>query len=177
MDTVRVLSALVTQFTPQECRILMGMLNKASRLERHGFSFLEKVYFRLGDPYLTNYYHGYVMGTGIENTILILGAKAMDGRRPMVAHLAADSVIPSRKWRKLKLKLIDAGRINDPELRRKKLVHSAAVDYEPPSIDSSQQDLEEHLKAKAGTKVVRRKGSLDVTLKVRRHGEEAVGDE
>lgn len=140
---------------------------------------MQKVYFRLGDPYLANYYCGYVMGTGIEDTVLIIGSKALNAKKPMVAHLSAGSVVPSSKWKKLRSRLIDAGRINDPESRRKKLHLSVVDTYEPPTIDSSQAELEGQLKA--GSSLVHRKagrkGGMDVTIKIRRHGESAAEDE
>lgn len=147
----------------------MGMLNKASRLEKFGFTYMEKVYFHVGDRYLNNFYSGHVMATGIENTLLIIGAKQLDSKTPLLAHLPADSVYSLKKFKRLRVSMIEKGLINDPEARRKKLPRNVEVDYEPPTIDSSQYSLEESLRPKIGkrkgiTTTRREGGGKDIKL-------------
>lgn len=143
LDTFRILAAVIRSFSPQESRVLMGILHKSNRLEKFGFNFLDKVYFRLGDEYLNNFYSGYVLAVGIERTLLIIGAKQLENKRPMIAHLEADSVYSVDKFRRVKKRLVENGLLNDPETRRLKLPRTVDVDYEPPTIDSAQTLLQE----------------------------------
>lgn len=147
LDTFRILSAVIRSFSPQENRVLMGILHKSNRLEKFGFNFLDKVYFRLGDEYLNNFYSGYVLAVGIERTLLIIGAKQMENKRPMIAHLEATSVYSVDKFKRVKKRLIENGMINDPETRRLRLPRMVDVDYEPPTIDSAQSILQERATA------------------------------
>lgn len=167
-DTLRVLATLVSQFNAQECRVLIGTLNKASRLEKYGFTYMEQVYFQVGESYLGNFYRGHVLAPGINETLLIIGAKQVDARAPTLAHLPADSVISAKKFKKLRSRLISQGRINDPQARRKRLPIMTHVDYEPPTIDAAQDVLGELNKVptrRSNLKVV--KGG-DVKLVLRR---------
>lgn len=171
-----VLAVLVSNFTPQQSRVFMGLLKGAGSLEKHGFSFLQKVYFRLGEDYLDNYYTGYVMGTGLNQTLMIVGQSFFKAlRSPLVAHLGASSVLSAESFAKRKKRLIKEGKLYVPRKAHKSNV--TAPDYTPPSIETS-ADVLEAIAAKAAGKKMKRKGVLEVDLsKVRSRVDDGEGDD
>jgi hypothetical protein len=140
--TFRALSVFLSVFKPSEKRILMGLLKTASKLEKYNLHFMQKVYFRAGDNYLCNYMQGHALGVG-DGVILVIGNKVLDGAsKPVAGQLDPKSVISAERFASVRKKLIAEGRINDPAQRKRRIAVTKVEDYEPPTIDTRQEDLE-----------------------------------
>jgi hypothetical protein len=151
-ETFSMLASTIASMTPKQCRVLMGLLKTAGSLEKFGFTFLQKVYFRLGPDYLDNYYSGYVLGTGVDKTISIVGKSYFKGaKKPVIASILQDSVVSVEVFKKRKKKLLAEGKLYEP---RKVHKNEITEDYEPPTIETAQETLEEMAKY-AGKKRVK----------------------
>lgn len=164
-ETFAVLSSILTTFTPQQSRIFMGLLKSAGSLEKHGFTFLQKVYFRVGQDYLDNYYSGYVLGVGVDHSIMLVGKSYFtSAKRAVTASLLKENVLTIDQFKKLRKKLAASGKLYEPRKIHKNNIKSTD-DYEPPTIETAQDLLEEQAK-RIGKKRINKKGELK-TLEVR----------
>ena len=135
------LATIISHFSPQQSRILMGLLKSAGSLEKHDLTFLEKVYFRLGEDYLDSYYSGFVLGVGLNNTLMIVGSSFLTGiKHPIIAHLDPTSVLNVEGFRKKQKNLIRHGLMYVPRKPHRNDV--TVVNYTPPSIETSSDVLE-----------------------------------
>lgn len=140
-ETFGILASIVSHFSPQQSRILMGLLKSAGSLEKHGLNFLEKVYFRLGEDYLDSYYSGYVLGSGLNNSLMIVGSSFLTAvKHPIIAHLEATSVMSTSGFAKKKKALLNQGKLYVPRKPHRNDVTAAG--YVPPTIETSREVLE-----------------------------------
>lgn len=157
-DTFAVLASLVSSFSPAQSRVLMGLLKTAGSLDKYGYSFLQKVYFRLGEDYLDNYYSGYVLGVGMEKTVSIVGKAFFKGdKRPIMATLMPESVLDTEEFKKRRKKLMASGKLYEPRKARK---NDISDEYMPPTIETAQETLDEMAK-RSGKKRIKN-GKLKV---------------
>lgn len=173
------LTSILATFSPQQSRVLMGLLRSAGSLEKYGYSFLDKVYFRSGDDYLDNYFSGYILGVGYQGTLAVVGGSFFTSiRNPVVAYLLPESFVRPEVFAKRKKRLIKEGKLYAPRKPHKNVIKDG--DYEPPTMETSPEALEQAarqvFKAKAkGKNPV--PGSLKVNLKEKPSDEEIEDDE
>lgn len=139
-DTFAVLAALLARMSPQQSRILMGLLKSVGSLDKYGYTFLEKVYFKVGDDYLDNYFSGRILGVGLNGTIAVVGENYFHtAKSPLVAYVFPDSLLSSEKFKKRKTQLEKQGLVYAP---RKPHRNKVEGDYEPPTMETSPELLE-----------------------------------
>lgn len=118
----------------------MGLLKAAGSLEKYGYTFLEKVYFRVGDDYLDNYFYGHVLGLGVNGTLAIVGATYFANvKSPMTAYLFPDSVYGHAAFVKKRSRLEKHGLLYAPRRPKKNDISDG---YEPPTMETSPELLE-----------------------------------
>lgn len=160
------LASIISTFSPQQSRVLMGLLKSAGSLEKFGFTFAQKVYFRIGEDYLDNYFSGHVLGVGVDNNISLVGLSYFSSSKmQVIASVFKSSILSVEEFKARKKKLIDSGRLYAPRLPKKNDLKQG-VDYEPPTIETSQELLEQ-LAAKT-RKSMKKKGkirTLEIKLK------------
>ena len=140
-QTFSILSTIISDFTPQQSRILMGLLKSAGSLEKHGLSFLEKVFFRLGEDYLDSYYSGYVFGSGLNHSLMIVGSSFLTGvKHPIIAHLEPSSVLSVEAFKRKHKFLVQHGKLYVPRKPHRNDV--TTINYIPPTIETSREVLE-----------------------------------
>lgn len=162
-ETFGLLASILSHFSPQQSRVFMGLLKSAGSLEKHGFTFLERVYFRLGEDYLDTYYSGFVLGAGIQHNLMIVGSSFFTGiKHPVIAHLDAASVFNKKAFTKKQAQLTKAGKLYVP---RKPQRNTITIDYTPPSIESSKEMLEAMAQKGGGKKKRPTNGVMEVDLK------------
>lgn len=150
-ETFSVLSAIVAACKPQQAMILMGLFREHASLHRKtGFSLMQKVYFSLGSgEFLSDYYAGFVLGLAPHERVLIVGTQYFSNQRSsMVASLDVSSVLDRSKFEKRARRLINTGRVNPPRAREPMEVPPDVAKYEPPTIESSQEILEQNAAGK-----------------------------
>lgn len=140
--TIQTIAGLVSSFTPQQSRVMMGLMRNASSLERRGFSFLQQVYFALGTgESLDSYYRGWVFAAGPDRTIQVVGQSFVHrGSTACSAVLSQDSLLTWKKFKAIRNRLIASGALEALPPRRKREL--SADDYIPPTLDSQIEELE-----------------------------------
>lgn len=150
-------SLLVANMRPSSLRVLAGVIKSAPALSRKGFSLFEKVYFAVGNPkYLSNYFSGYVISSGVTGDLVLVAGSLRKSARMVTASLAIDSVLTLEQFVKLRSKLIEKGALIDPETVRTKFKPkkgTKAEDYEPPTIDTAQDDPKLAEKLRKGVRI------------------------
>ncbi len=127
------LATTMATLTPQQSRVLMGLLKAQSSLERTGFTFLQKVYFKVGEEYLENYHSGYVLSKGHENTIMVVGEQYLGNNTSSpIAFLLKESILTWDKFKKKKESCIQKGLVLQP----KRIRVYENDKYEPPTLDT-----------------------------------------
>lgn len=150
-DTFSQLYSLLSSFTPQQNRVLMGLLKTQTQVEKSGFTFLQKVYFLLGhSEYLENYYSAYVMGVGPDKEILLVGRDYLRNHKsPVVAQMMADSLMTFEEFKERRRYLQSSGKLSSvkrlSEQDKYRLMDS---DYVPPTIETSAEELEKKASVK-----------------------------
>lgn len=140
------LASILSSFSPQQSRILMGLLRSAGSLEKHGYSFLDRVYFRSGDDYLDNYFSGFILGVGYNGTLALVGSTFFTTvRNPVIAYLLPESVFPVEVFEKKKKKLVKEGKLYTPRKPHKNVITDDH--YEPPTIETAQETLDQAARA------------------------------
>lgn len=136
------MAALVSTFSSQQARVFMGLLKGASSLEKMGLTFMQKVYFCTGTDSLENYYSGFVLCTGPDKSIMLVGRDYLKcNNSSMVASLAKSSLITSKEeFDAVKDDLVARGRIRAANEKLKKAM--SKIDYEPPTFDTDPSVLE-----------------------------------
>ena len=166
------LASILSTLSPQQSRVLMGLLKSAGSLEKFGFQFLQKVYFRAGDDYLDNYFRGVVLGTGFEGTLAVVGVNFFtSSRASVIAYLFPDSVLSSDQFYRRRKKLFNSGALYAPRKPHRNDI--VTVEYEPPTFESSAEALE--AAAKAIKKVKRPPGKVgNLEVKFRKDDKKTV---
>lgn len=135
--SIGILFSIFSSLTPKQSRILAGLLSKSSGLEKHGFSFLEKVYFCAGDDWLENYFCGHVISDDPHGNILIVGTKFFtELKTNMIASMRSKSLLNKKQFAEKKAALFESGKIIQDK-RKPKIRPSVDIDYEPPTIESN----------------------------------------
>lgn len=167
-DTFATLASILSTFSPQQSRILMGLLKSAGSLEKFGYTFLEKVYFRAGEDFLDNYYYGHVLGVGLNGTLAVVGASFFTSpKNPLVAYLLPESVFGYELFKKKRARLTRTGMLYAPRKPQKNVITD---DYEPPTMETAPEVLEKLAlknfggKKKKPPRVANEDGTLEVKL-------------
>lgn len=152
-DSMRSLAALVASMTPQQSRIIMGLLRNAGSLERVKLTFLQEVFFKLGQgDALDLFYRGYAVARGPDNTVQVLASPVLGGSKALTAaYIARGSVLTRVQFEKARNALTVAGRIYHVP-RKPRVQISDAFAYEPPTFDTSPEELEARAKRERGGK-------------------------
>ena len=121
---------------------LAALLNQESRTRRYGFTFGQKVYFRLPtDDFLSNYRKAYVAFADSRYVYL-------SGEQHSVnynCYLLHGSIYTIEQWRAIKATLIKQGKIQDPKLAGYYTPRvPPKADYEPPTIDHAASKSTKH---------------------------------
>ena len=139
-NTFAMLGSILATFTPQQTRIFMGLLKSIGALEKHGFTFLQKVYFRAGGDFLDNYFSGRILGVGVNGTIAVVGENYFSTvKSPLIAYLFPDSIIPADKFKKKRAALERKGLLYAPRRPHRNVIEG---DYEPPTMETAPEVLE-----------------------------------
>ena len=136
------LSSVVGSFSAGQAKVLMGLLKQQSALQRQGLSFLQKVYFSVGNDFLENYYAGFVLGVGPRKELLIVGSQFHSNQKSsVVASLSKESVLDLQSFKKKRGELEAKGRLYENRRPHNPLPKDL-LDYEPPTLETSEALLE-----------------------------------
>jgi hypothetical protein len=173
-NTFMALATILSSFTPQQSRVLLGLLRSVGSLEKYELTFLEKIYLRAGEDYLDNYVGGVVLGVGFQKSIAVVGTTFFsEVKSQVVAYVLPDSIMKAQSFTKKKAALIREGRIFTPRRPHKNDI-SNPKDYEPPTMETPPEALEQAARAmfkknkakRESTAVqVSKRGSLKINLK------------
>lgn len=128
-------ASMFQSFSYKERRILLGLLRAT---KKKGFNVGDKVYFKVGKDYISNYLSGYVMGYSSAGELMLIGSPDAKTRgSAFVAYLKNDesSFLTDSAWKKKRKELRESNKIHDP-LNRTIKKSSVVDNYEPPTIDS-----------------------------------------
>ena len=134
------LVSLLNSKTAQQKRILLGMLRQQPKGKKLRMG--TKMYLNTrGRGYINNYVCGYVVGYTSAGQLVLAGSPDRTTRgRAFFAYLKDDdALINESEWRKVFVRLRDAGRIVDPRASGKRDITAVveSKDYEVPTIDTS----------------------------------------
>lgn len=138
LDEFVALASLFHDKTPQQRRIIMGMLRQKSKDRKLPIG--ASVFMNVrGREYISNYVMAFVVGYTSAGQIVLAGSSNSNRGRTFFAYLRNDKDLLTpelwaKKFRELKLK----GKVHDPKdtFRRDITAKVAAEDYEVPTIDS-----------------------------------------
>lgn len=136
-------AAIINSYTPQERRILLGVLRSATA-KKKPFAFGMKLYFHTGKDFISNYLCGWVMGYTSSGELIVSGSPDSKQRgKSFLAYLSsdADGLLTASQWKLKEQKLRATGKIYDPASAVVKKA-SIAEDYEPPTIDRAPKEHE-----------------------------------
>lgn len=143
-DTLFQLGLLLRDFSAQESRVFFAILKQSKAFEKHyELKFGQPVYFRIGNDYLSNYFHGFAIGVAECGDGQVFIGSDMNSRQrgsPMTCTLLKDSVLTVSDFKKKRAALEKEGRLVDPKpmFTMPKATLKADKDgYEPPSMDSA----------------------------------------
>lgn len=161
-QTLSLLSSVVASFSPQQSLVLMGLLKEqASMKKKFNLSFLERVFFCVGEDFMENYFGGFALGSDPDGRILIVGHQYFkDQKSSIVASLSRGSVFNWEEFQKLKTKMTDQGKLYQPRRRTVELP-PGLEGYEPPTIETA-QDLLESQSNKSSKKPSKKKSTLEI---------------
>lgn len=138
VDEFIALSALFSQKTQQQKKIMLGMLRQKCGPNRMEIGTLVFMNVR-GREYIDNYYCAYVIGYTSAGQIVLAGTPTTLRGRTFFAYLRNDqSLMTPTRWAKRFQTLKAKGRITDPanKVVRDITALVLADDYEIPNIDS-----------------------------------------
>lgn len=159
-DLLVQVATIFQSFTPAERRILKAVL---SQTKKRTYQFGDKLYFKVGKDYVSNYLAAYCLGYTSSGELMLAGSPDTKTRgSSFTSFLAPESedLLTPQQWKAKRQKLRQENKIFDPSNR---VIKRASVidDYEPPTIDnvpSSWYSKEE--------RVVRRKKSDGLSFNV-----------
>jgi hypothetical protein len=141
-QTLTLLSSIVSSFSPSQTKVLMGLLKQQAALQRHNLTFMQKVYFCVGNDFLENYFAGFVLSTGPKKEILIVGSQFHSNQKnSVVAALFRDSIFTKEEFVKHKSRLESQGLLYETRKPKSKLPENLG-EYEPPTLETPQALLE-----------------------------------
>jgi hypothetical protein len=166
-EAIAATAALVAAFSAQQQRVLMGLLKNAASLERCKLSFLEKVYFSVGNPdYLDNWFCGYALGLDPDKNVMVAGSDYLQkGTAVTTAYLMRSSLYTRAKFVDMKDKMLASGKLYEP--RKPKKNHVVAIDYEPPTIETAQSWLDSAAAGKGKPQAKRMRASSNNPVPVK----------
>lgn len=139
-DELVALSALFTNYTPAQKRILLGMLRMPPKGKKYRLG--TKLYLKSSTrDYISNYMCGYVVGYSSANELILAGSPDSKSRgRLFFAYLKSDlNLLTQKQWREKFLDLKGKGKINDPVFTKKRDITAKSIEentYEVPTIDN-----------------------------------------
>jgi len=163
-DSVKALAGIVTSMTPQQSRVFMGLLKGAGSLDRVKLTFLQEVFFKLGQgDALDLYYRGYVVARGADNTVQVLASPALGTSKAMTAaYIARSSVLTRAQFERVRSQLVADGCIYHVPRKPKHVIADASA-YEPPTFDTSPEELEARAKRAQGSNKRQRAEAVKAT--------------
>jgi len=143
-QTLNVLASVVSSFSPQQSLVLMGLLREQASMKRKfNISFLEKVFFLIGEDFLENYFAGFALGSDPDGNILIVGSQYFkDQKNSIVASLSRKSVLNWEEFRKVRDMLSARGKLYMPRRKIEVELPPNLDDYEPPTLETTEELLE-----------------------------------
>lgn len=139
------LAALIADKTPQQRKIMMGILRQqptGKKLKMGTQMFLN---YR-GRDYVSNYLRGYVVGYTSANEIVLCGSPEPSTRgRSFFAYLKSDqTLLTTKEWKDKMIDLRKRGRIQDPQghVVRDITAKVKEDNYEVPTIDNAPKEQE-----------------------------------
>lgn len=126
-----------------ELRLLAASLMAATEIAKHGFTYGQKVWFNLSNPYadyLECYYHGYIVGCTETH---MLCASNLETGLHVSLYLPVDSILTYEAFSKKKASLIKRKRLTLPYEKNASRIRTVGVEatqveeeeYEVPSLD------------------------------------------
>jgi hypothetical protein len=145
-DVLSHLGLLLSNMTPQQTRITLGLLLNRAGLDNLKLKFGQPVMFCLGDNYLSNYYRGYVISASSAPEPYVYLTSDLDRRQitnPTVLSLMPDSILTLRAFEARKIELVEADRLIDKKHPLRSKFSKTALkkpDYQPPTLESAPAD-------------------------------------
>lgn len=134
-DLLVQVAVIFQSYTPAERRILKALL---SQTKKRAHEFGDKLYFKVGKDYVSNYLAAYCLGYTSSGELILAGSPDSKTRgSSFISCLAADSedLLTPAQWKVKRAKLRQENKVFDPANRVIKRT-SVIDDYEPPTIDS-----------------------------------------
>lgn len=120
-------------------------------------NFCTKVYFKIGDDYISNYLAAYAMGYTSQGELILMGSPDMRTRGAcFIAYLSdTSSLLTYSSWKLKREQLSKNNRLFDP---KNKIIKKATVseDYNPPTIDNYPEVFQKSTKKKKSMDLVDR---------------------
>lgn len=143
-----VLASLFQGYTSTQKKILMGILRGAKKCQSKEFKFGTKLYLRTGGDNLSSYRCGYVVGYTSSGELILAGsADRKSVGCTFFAYLkSTEGLLTHKEWVVKKEELIAARKYEDLRTSSSNLSAMMAkyLDYEVPSIDTSQDFFDTH---------------------------------
>ena len=128
------LASLFNSYDHKQRRVLLALLREKKRQ----FTFGLKLYFCIGDDFLSNYLSAFVAGYTSDGKLLLIGSPDMKSRGSSFITFTddkSDGLLTHSQWKVKKEALLDQGKLYDP-LNKRIRKGSVLDDYEPPTIDT-----------------------------------------
>lgn len=140
-DTLQTIFHLCSTLRPAQLKALAGLMSRPAVLARHDLSFLEEVFFCVGDDYLDNYVRAYALTEAPSGGIMLVGSTFFtEFPETCAATILRSSLMTRAQFVRKRRELQDAGKLHQPRkaIRNENL---AAIDYEPPTIESDESTV------------------------------------
>jgi len=120
-------------YDAKQRRILLGLLR--AKKKKHVIG--TKLYFRVGDDYISNYLAGFVAGYTSVGELMLIGSPDQRTRgSSFTTYMTSDDgLLTHTEWKAKAKELREQNRLHDPSNRVVKKT-SIVDSYEPPSIDA-----------------------------------------
>ncbi len=154
-DTFAQVATIFQAYDPSQRMILLGLLR--ARKKKHVLG--TKLYFRVGDDYVSNYLAGFVAGYTSAGELMLIGSPDQKTRgSSFTTYMTSDEgLLTFTEWRVKSKALREDNKLFDPTNRVIK--RAAVVDgYEPPTLDAVPREWYDKTDGD-GTKPVRKKKS------------------
>jgi hypothetical protein len=132
-DAFAQVATIFQTYDASQRRILLGLLR--AKKKKHAIG--TKLYFRVGDDYISNYLAGFVAGYTSVGELMLIGSPDQKTRgSSFTTYMTSDEgLLTFTEWRAKSKALRDESKIHDPANRIIK--KPSVVDgYEPPTIDA-----------------------------------------
>jgi hypothetical protein len=156
------LASLFQSYDHKQRRVLLALL----REKKKSFVLGTKLYFYIGDDFLSNYLSAYVAGYTSDGRLLLIGSPDQKSRGSSFVTFTddkSDGLLTHSQWKQKKASLLEAGRIYDPLNKRIKK-GSVLDDYEAPTIDTVPDYV--YNKGEPGDQPRRRKSTDEISFQV-----------